>query len=811
MPILSPKINSLVSSSSFISAEKRCIHHGSVKDIYALENYPDILKFEFTDRYSIFDWGEMPNHLMGKGKALAEMGAHFFEILESEGIKHHYIGYDGDKGIFVKKVFVPSNQGLQNYEYYQTSPEHTLVPLECLFRMGLADGSSLKPRLGDDLNTWKAVGLNRVYNMGEKWDNGENLVLEFSTKLEKQDRLLSDTEAQTMACISAEEWIQLKILITKIAFIVQREFARIGLDLWDGKLEFAFGKKVGQSREFILVDSIGLDELRLTFENKNVSKEILRQIYRQTPWYQNINKAKLIAGDKFKSYCTQDLNSFPAPLPSKIVHSVSSLYQTTIGLLKGNAVPSQLKNPLRLLDTLKSNQNYQNILIIGCGGREHGLALSLRKNNERSNIFVMPGNPGMEVGDANIGIYSLDCAVAVENIEEWKQYFSLDAAIIGPEQYIYSGLKHDIEEIGIPCIAPSIQGSQLEQSKIFAKQFMLKHNIPTAEFREYQTIQEALLKIHELPSENSWNGYVVKLSGPALGKGVFVLDLKNEVVSLLNDLIHSPMEGQEDGVVIEEKLDGPECSLFYAVMGEDVRFLGEACDHKRLNDGDLGPNTGGMGAIAPVPWLREAERLLIETNFLKPTLLGLKKEDIHFSGFLFLGLMKDKHKGYQLLEYNVRLGDPETQTFLPLLEGDFFSFIKAWSVQDSLGFKNIALHFNRKLSSCHIVKVAQGYPGIFGTQVQRGQRIIPGHFPEARETLQKIQWIFAGVKRDDRPEATFPFLQTAGGRVLGITAVDENFSNAKKTAYEHISDWSFPGNHFRHDIGSKHISLGNNQ
>ncbi|MDH4469128.1 MAG: phosphoribosylamine--glycine ligase [Bacteriovoracaceae bacterium] len=793
--------------------------NGSVKDIYQPHDAggEKELIFRFSDRYSVFDWGEMPNALVGKGAALAKMGESFFKHLGEDGVKHHFLSYDGKNDLRVKKIYVPRDKGMSVNEFYQTRPTQTLIPLECLFRFGLPEGSSLAARMGAVEENWKLAGFKRAYRPGELWEEGENIFVEFSTKLEKQDRLLSDKEAKELSGCSEREWNQLLNLVRVIASKLKQVFFDRGIVLWDGKVEFAFGDQgQGQGseseREIILVDSIGLDELRLTFEGHSVSKEILRQMYRKTPWYEALVKSKEVAGNDFKKYCQEILKEAPVKLPQKIIDVVVGLYEGIASLVALDPnkdksslekIQQTLRNQLRLIDAWKNPDEYKNILIIGGGGREHGMALRMLQDQsmdeKKINIFVMPGNPGMELVE---GIFSLGGSVHVETISDWKKYFPIEFCVIGPEQYIYGGLKQSLVDLGIPTVAPSKEAGMLEESKIFSKQFMEKHKIPTAGYVEFSSVEKALAELKSLPRD--WSGYVIKLSGPAQGKGVFVLDTLDEVQNILEELKNHPMQGQEAGLVIEEKWVGRECSLFYACMGSEYKYLGEACDHKRLLEGDLGPNTGGMGAISPVPWLSEDDRFNIEANFLRPTLVGLDSQKIPFSGFLFLGLMQDQKKGFQLLEYNVRLGDPETQTFLCLMEGPFVKLLHALANEEKDHFKAIEIKRRANLFSCHVVKVAKGYPGVFGEAVEKGKEV---------KKVMDNKWdgnqdngfaIFAGLKagKNSKNETV---LLTDGGRVMGVTAIAHNLKDAQFKAYDGIKSWDFEGSYYRKDIGENHV------
>jgi len=296
------------------------LHSGSVKDIYSYSD--NELLFRFSDRYSIFDWGTMPDLIQGKGEALAKMGAFFFEELQALGYKTHYLGKGpSSKDLRVTRVFVPKN----NPELYETKPVNTLIPLEVIFRLGVPKGSSLIRRLTND-ESWVQAGYSRRYSEDEFFDR---MHLDYTTKLEPLDRPLSHEEARKLACMSDSEWAKLEQTTQGIAEYLKNRFASLDLTLWDGKFEFAFGP----NREIVLVDSIGIDELRLTYQNKPYSKEILRQHYITSDWYRDLVKAKALDSVNFRALCREQYRSEPVPLSPEKQKAISMLYVCLAELL----------------------------------------------------------------------------------------------------------------------------------------------------------------------------------------------------------------------------------------------------------------------------------------------------------------------------------------------------------------------------------------------------------------------------------------------------------------------------------------------
>lgn len=416
-----------------------------------------------------------------------------------------------------------------------------------------------------------------------------------------------------------------------------------------------------------------------------------------------------------------------------------------------------------------------NVLILGSGGREHALAWRISHDPQVRRVHVLPGNPGM--GETP----KVSLNATFENVHP-------DLVVVGPEKYLLDGTVDELESKGIPVFGPNKAAAFLEGSKRQAKEFMAERSVPTAKFFNVQTEEEANAVIHR---EKGWNGYVLKLSGPALGKGVLVCESKEEALDGIQQFFKHKPAGFEDGLVIEQRLKGPEVSMFFACTGSAYRFIASACDHKRLKDNDEGPNTGGMGAYSPGEMIDDAFIRKIEKDFVEPTLKGMKKRGTPFSGMLFLGLMIDSGKPY-LLEYNVRFGDPETQTFLPLLEGNFAELLLAVAKKDENALKEVELK-NSGRAAVHVVKAARGYPGLFGETVENNQKIVMTMEPASPDLI----WFFSGVGRERES------LITKGGRVCGITALSDAVSSAANLAYSKIGQVSFSGEHFRRDIGRK--------
>ena len=422
------------------------------------------------------------------------------------------------------------------------------------------------------------------------------------------------------------------------------------------------------------------------------------------------------------------------------------------------------------------------VLVLGGGGREHALAWRLTQDASVDTVMVWPGNSGMkELPKLTLVSEELNLESAKALIHHQK----VDLVVIGPEKYLFVGWVDQLKELGVAVYGPSQAAAFLEKSKIESKIFMRDHAIETAAFEIVHTLESAFRAVEAHPE---WQGYVLKLSGPALGKGVIVTRSQAEAKAAAEKFFQHRPPGIEEGMVIEALVGGREVSLFYVCDGENYRFLASACDHKRLKDQDQGPNTGGMGAYSPCYWIDENFLQEAEEKFVKPTLIGMKQRGTPFTGTLFLGLMVSDG-AVSLLEYNVRFGDPETQTFLPLLEGDFAHLLLAAARGNgSLAQNRLS---NSGMHALHVVKAAKGYPGLFGEAIEAGVEI---NTDETKPVSQAL-WFFAGVKEK------YSRLYTSGGRVCGVTGVGTTLAVARANAYANIQTVHFEGEQFRRDIG----------
>ena len=422
------------------------------------------------------------------------------------------------------------------------------------------------------------------------------------------------------------------------------------------------------------------------------------------------------------------------------------------------------------------------VLILGSGGREHALAARLSEDADVKEVLVIPGNPGMS---SHPKIRALNEPVTFSSVLNLVNEHRVDLTVVGPEKYLFEGIVDFLEEKGVTVFGPTRAAAFLEESKIKSKHFMKKMGIPTAPFVETHTLEEALdaIQTHE-----DWPGYVLKLSGPALGKGVIVAQNKIEAEVAAKQFFQFKPPGFDEGVLIEKKIFGREVSLFYVCSGDQYQFLASACDHKRLLDRDEGPNTGGMGAYSPCHWINEKLLKDVEKEVVQKTLAGMISNGSPFKGILFVGLMVTTN-GYFVLEYNTRFGDPETQTFLPLLEGNFSKLLYT-AAKGTLKSKELTVSIHPEKTAVHVVKAARGYPGIFGNEIETGKQI---QFSNAQKSPGFV--FFAGVKREGET------LVSNGGRVLGATGLGSGIQEARLHAYHLLKTTHFSGEQFRSDIG----------
>ena len=419
-----------------------------------------------------------------------------------------------------------------------------------------------------------------------------------------------------------------------------------------------------------------------------------------------------------------------------------------------------------------------NILIIGSGGREHTFAYKIAKSDQCEKLFVAPGNAGTAAIATNVDIGVTD----FEKIKELVISENITMVVVGPEVPLVAGIsdffKKDEQLRGITVIGPSQEGATLEGSKEYAKEFMVKHNIPTAAYESFtsNTLEKGKAFLETLKAP-----YVLKADGLAAGKGVLILNDLEEAKQELEDMLANQKFGEASAkVVIEEFLDGIELSVFVLTDGKNYITLPTAKDYKRIGEGDTGLNTGGMGAISPVPFADNAFMEKIENQIVKPTVNGLSKENIDYKGFIFIGLIKVGNDP-KVIEYNVRMGDPETEAVLPRVKNDLVDLFKHVGSQT---LNEVQLDLDPR-TAVTIMTVAGGYPEAY----DKGD-IITGI-----ETVESSIVFQAGTTLKDGN------IVTNGGRVLTVTSFGENFDEALKISYKNIEKIKFKDMYFRTDLG----------
>ena len=419
-----------------------------------------------------------------------------------------------------------------------------------------------------------------------------------------------------------------------------------------------------------------------------------------------------------------------------------------------------------------------NILILGSGGREHAFTHKLIQSKKVTHIFVAPGNAGTQEIATNIDVNPTD----FESVKKAVIAFDIQMVIVGPEAPLVNGV-HDFfladdELKNIPVIGPKKDGALLEGSKDFSKEFMFKHGIPTA---KYQSFTKETLEQGKLFLESLTPPFVLKADGLAAGKGVLILDSLEEAKSELEEMVSNQKFGEASStVVIEEFLKGIELSVFVLTDGTSYKILPSAKDYKRIGEGDKGLNTGGMGAISPVPFADQIFLNKVEELVVKPTILGLQKDGIDYRGFIFIGLMNDNGNP-SVVEYNVRMGDPETEVVLPRIQSDLFDLFDGVANQN-LEEKEFSV--TDKIATT-VMLVSGGYPESY----QKGA-VISG-LDNHKDSI-----IFhAGTKIKDET------IVTSGGRVLAVTSLSDTIQEALDQSYKTIDSIHFEKMNYRKDIG----------
>lgn len=423
------------------------------------------------------------------------------------------------------------------------------------------------------------------------------------------------------------------------------------------------------------------------------------------------------------------------------------------------------------------------LLLLGSGGREHALAWKISQSSILDQLFVAPGNAGTRQFGKNIPLSPIDF-IAVKNFVLEN---NIDMVVVGPEEPLVLGIYDffvgDSELYNIPVIGPSKYGAQLEGSKDFAKAFMNRHSIPTAKYATFtiDNLEEGLLFLKNMKSP-----YVLKADGLAAGKGVLIIhDLDEAQAELKSMLQHEKFGEASKKVVIEQFLDGIELSVFIVTDGHSFKLLPEAKDYKRIGEGDTGPNTGGMGAISPVPFADAAFMDKVHNRIIVPTVKGLKSEGIVYKGFVFFGLICVKGDPY-VIEYNCRMGDPETEVVIPRLKSDILDLFEGIA-SNTLSERDI--QFIDK-SAATVMMVAGGYPDVY----EKGKQIY------GLNSVVDSLVFHAGTIADG------PSVLTSGGRVLAVTSYGKNIEVAIEKAYEAVSKISFEGAYYRKDLGQDVLS-----
>lgn len=418
------------------------------------------------------------------------------------------------------------------------------------------------------------------------------------------------------------------------------------------------------------------------------------------------------------------------------------------------------------------------ILLLGSGGREHALAWKLLQSSKCSKLFVAPGNAGTASIATNISIQPTD----FESIKKLVVEEKIEMVVVGPEDPLVAGIfdffKNDKDLNSVPVIGPSKEGAKLEGSKEYAKEFLIKHKIPTAAYDSFtaETVEEGCQFLETLSPP-----YVLKADGLAAGKGVVILNVLEEAkTELRNMLVHKKFGNASSKVVIEEFLDGIELSCFVLTDGKNYKILPTAKDYKRIGEGDTGLNTGGMGAVSPVPFADAVLMEKIETRIVKPTIEGLLKDGIKYKGFVFIGLINVKGEP-MVIEYNVRMGDPETEVVMPRIKSDLVELFQAVANEK---LDEVLLEIDSR-SATTIMVVSGGYP----EEYEKG-KIISGI-----ENVNGSLVFHAGTKLENKN------IVSNGGRVLAITSYGIDFKEAIKKSYQNIEKLHFDKMYYRKDIG----------